>query len=71
MDNAIGQVMAIFAGLLTVAIVALLVSKNATTAQDITAFTQGFAQDLNAAVSPVTGASGIGTGVNGMPNLGI
>lgn len=70
MDNALGQVLAIFAGLLTVAIVALLVSKNSNTANVIQAFTSGFGQDLSVAVSPVTGSSSLGgMGVNGLPNL--
>jgi hypothetical protein len=71
MDNAIGQVLAIFTGLLTVAIVALILSKNSQTTGVIQSFTQGFAQDLNAAVSPVTGSSSLGTGLNGIPNLGM
>lgn len=68
MDNALGQVLAIFTGLLTVAIVALIVSKNAQTGNIIQTFTSGFATDLGAATAPVTGASG-GLGSVNLPSL--
>lgn len=68
MDNALGQVLAIFTGLLTVAIVALIVSKNSQTGNIIQTFTDGFARDLSTATGPVTGASG-GVGGLQLPSL--
>ena len=68
MSDAFAGVLTIFTGLLTVAIVALIVSKNADTGNIITTFTGGFAKDLTAATGPVTGGT---VGSVGIPNLGI
>lgn len=70
MDNTVGQVLAIFTGLLTVAIVALILSKNSQTSNIIQTFTSGFGQDLSVALSPVSGANNVGSGLS-IPNLGI
>ena len=49
-----------------IAIIAVLVSRNAQTGSVIQAATGGFAQDIAAAVSPVTGGSsgGFGSGIS-------
>lgn len=65
MNNSIGQIAAIFLGLITVAIVAVLVGKNSQTGSLITAFTGGFAKDLQAA----TLQGGGSTGSIGIPAL--
>jgi len=60
MDNAFAQVMSIFAGIITLAIIAVLVSKNATTPQIISTYFRGFANSLSIAEGPITnGAGGI------------
>lgn len=70
--HAIGS---IFLAIVGVAIVAVIVSKNAATAQVIQAFTSGFGQDLSVAVSPVTGGSGASlfnnSGFNGLISNGL
>lgn len=62
MDNSVATVLSIFTGILTVAIIALIVSRNSNTAGVISAFTTGFGRDLQVAVSPVTGG-----GFGGLP----
>lgn len=53
-----------------VAILAVLVSKNANTAGVVQAAGSAFGQDLGVAVSPVTGSTGFtGTGFN-LPTIG-
>ena len=64
MDNTVGQVLAIFTGLLTVAIVALIISKNSDTKGIISAFTTGFGRDLQIALSPVSSGFGSIGGIN-------
>lgn len=56
-EQLVTSVVTIFTALVGVAIVAVLVSRNANTAQVIGAGASGFAQDLAAAVSPITGGS--------------
>lgn len=51
------SVTSVAAAIIGVAIIAVLVSNNAQTANVITSATTGFANDLSAAVSPVTGAA--------------
>lgn len=55
MDKLTGGIVAIFAGITTVAILAVLVSKNSNTANVITSTFGGYATALGAAVSPVVG----------------
>lgn len=54
-----------------VAIIAVLVSQRAQTGNVITSATTGFANDLTAAVAPVSGASAsVNTGGGGFGNFG-
>jgi Flp pilus assembly pilin Flp len=70
MHNGLAQILGIFAGLITVAIVATLVSKNATTGTLITNTFSGFSGALNTALSPVTGNTGFSmSGVGSLNNL--
>jgi uncharacterized membrane protein len=57
MDQFWTSIVTIATAIVGVAIIAVLVSNRATTANVITASTTGFANDLTAAVAPVTGAS--------------
>lgn len=64
------QLVTIALALVSLATVAVLVSRNANTAGVITAGTSGFSQAIAVAVSPVTGNESIGpsggfTGLNG------
>lgn len=60
MDNFWSGLVTVATALVGVAIIATLVSKNAQTPQVITSAAQGFAGDLSAAVSPITGGSSFG-----------
>jgi hypothetical protein len=57
MDQFWTSIVTVATAIIGVAIIAVLVSRNAETANVITSATQGFANDLTAAVAPVTGAS--------------
>lgn len=59
-DQLISSVVTVATAIVGVAIIAVLVSGKANTSGVISAGASGFAQDLAAAVSPVTG-SGLGT----------
>lgn len=61
-DHLFSSIVTIATAIVGVAILAVLVSKQANTAQVISAATGGFAQDLSAAVSPVSGGLGSFTG---------
>ena len=61
-DHLFSSIVTIATAIVGVAILAVLVSKNASTAQVIGAATSGFAQDLGAAVAPVSGGLGSFTG---------
>lgn len=58
MNSALAQVVAVFSMIVGVAIIAVLVSKNANTSQVIQTTFSGFGSALATAVSPVTGSSG-------------
>lgn len=58
MDDFVKQLVTIATAIVGVAIVAVLVSKNANTANVISAAGSSFSQSLATAVSPVTGGSG-------------
>lgn len=58
MDHFWTSIVTIVTAIIGVAIIAVLVSNNAQTGNVISAAAGGLAQDLNAAVSPVTGGSG-------------
>lgn len=53
------KIAAIASGIIVVAIVAVLVSQNAQTSSVLSSATGGFAQILQVAVSPVTGAGNL------------
>lgn len=60
-DNVIGALVTIGTAIVGIAILAVLVSKQANTAGVISAGGSAFAQDISAAVSPITGGqSGFG-----------
>lgn len=67
MDNFWTGLVAIGTAIVGVAVVAVLVSRNSQTPSVIGAATGGFAQDLAAAVSPITGGGigGFGLGMSG------
>lgn len=56
-DSLITSVTTVLLAIVGVAIIAVLVSKNANTVGVIGAGSQGFAQDLGAALAPITGGS--------------
>lgn len=64
-DHLISSVTSIATAIIGVAIIAVLVSRNAQTGSVIGAAGQAFANDLSAAVSPVTGGSGFGSFTGG------
>lgn len=55
MNNALGQIVTIITAIIGVAILAVLVSKNAQTANVIKASTTGVSDLIRAATSPVSG----------------
>jgi len=59
-NELIGSVTTVLLAIVGVAIIAVIVSKNAATSQVIGAGGSAFAQDLGVAISPVTGATGFG-----------
>lgn len=68
MKNISDGVILIATALIGVAIVAVLVSQKANTSNVIKALTGGFASDLQAAVSPVSGGT---TGLGGISSFGL
>ena len=58
-DQLIASVVTVATAIVGLAIIAVLVSKQANTAGVVQAGGSAFAQDLEAAVSPLTGGSGI------------
>jgi hypothetical protein len=67
-SNFVGQMVVVLTGIIGVAIIAVLVSKNANTSGVIGSFFNGFSQSIGAATAPVTGGSqrsfsGGGTGI--------
>lgn len=62
MDQMWSSVVTVASAIVGLAIIAVIVSNNAQTANVIGAATGGFAQDIGAAVSPVTGGGGFGGG---------
>lgn len=56
-DQIISGVVTIATAVVGIAIIAVLVSKNAQTGSVISSATSGFANDISAAVSPVSGGS--------------
>jgi hypothetical protein len=64
-DQLISSVVTVATAIVGLAVIAVLVSKQANTSGVISAGASGFAQDLSAAVSPITGASGFGSSFTG------
>lgn len=60
-DQLITSVVTVLTGIIGVAIIATLVSKNANTSQVLQAGGQAFSTSLSTALSPVTGSSGLGS----------
>lgn len=67
-DTLFNSIVTIALAIVGVAILAVLVSRNSNTAGVISAASGGFAQDLAAAVSPITGGS-LGITGGGIPTL--
>lgn len=61
------NIVTIATAIVGIAILAVIVSKNSNTTGVISAATSGFAQDIQAAVSPVTGG---GLGLGSLSNFG-
>lgn len=59
MDHFWSSIVTIATAIIGVAIIAVLVSNKASTADVITSATRGFAADLSAATNPFSGGSGI------------
>lgn len=72
-EELIKSIFTVLTAIVGVAIIAVLVSKNANTAGVVTAGGSAFATDLAAAVSPVTGGAGNSfggfSGGAGLPNM--
>lgn len=75
MNNSFAQFLVLLGGIVTVAIIAVIVSQKSNTSNVISAFFGGFSNSIEAAVSPVTGqqaaplqSGGLNLGLN---NLGI
>jgi uncharacterized protein (UPF0179 family) len=58
-DRIISEIVTIAVAIVGLTIIAVLVSKQANTGSVITAATGGFASDLKAAVSPISGGTGL------------
>ena len=69
-ENLVNSIVTVLIAIVGVAIIAVLVSRNAQTGSVITSAGQAFANDLSAAVAPVTGAvAQVNTG-SGFTGLG-
>lgn len=66
-EQLINSVVTVLTAIIGVAIIAVLVSRQANTTGVISAGASGFAQDLGTALSPVTGGQG---GFGGISSLG-
>lgn len=64
-DHIVGSIVTVLTALIGVAIIAVIVSNNANTTNVISSAGNAFANDLSAALSPVTGGSGF-TGGHGL-----
>lgn len=61
-EQLVSSVVTVLTAIIGVAIIAVLVSKNANTTGVISAGGSAFAQDLGTAISPITGNNGFGFG---------
>lgn len=64
MSGALAQIVAVFSLIIGVALLAVLVSKNAQTPAVISSAFSGLATALNAATAPVSGASSLGSSLS-------
>lgn len=70
-DHLVTSIVTVLTAIVGVAIIAVLVSQKANTANVVTSAGNAFANDLTAAVAPVTGASAsVNTGGSSFGNLG-
>lgn len=70
-DHLVTSIVTVLTAIVGVAIIAVLVSQKANTANVVTSAGNAFANDLTAAVAPVTGASAsVNTGSSGFGNIG-
>lgn len=67
MDKLTTGAIGVFTAIVGLAILAVLVSKSAATSGVISSITGGFANDIKAAVAPVSGFTGIGPGAQPLP----
>jgi hypothetical protein len=70
-EQLITSVVTVMTAIIGVAIIAVLVSKNANTVGVIGAGSQGFSSMLGTALSPVTGGGGFGSFTGGGGGLGL
>lgn len=69
-ETLITSIVTVLTAIIGVAILAVLVSKQSQTSNVIKSASAGFATDLSAALSPVTGSGGFGSGFGGgLPTL--
>lgn len=69
-ESLITSVVTVLTAIIGVAIIAVLVSKNANTSGVISAGAGGFSSALGTALSPVTGGGGFGNGLGGFGTFG-
>lgn len=70
MDNALKEIVVIFSGIIAVALLAVLVSKNANTSGVLTAAFGGLGTALTAAEGPVSSGNGFGSLASAFGNTG-
>jgi len=72
MNNAVGAIVTIATAIVGVALLAVLVSKNAQTPQVLTSAGNAFSSAITAAVSPITGGgSSLNTNIGSSYGLGV
>lgn len=64
MNNALGQIATVASAILGVAILAVLVSRNAQTPEVIRSAGKAFSDSISAATAPVTGGGGFNVNLN-------
>ena len=69
-EQLVTSIVTVITAIIGVAILAVLVSKNSNTTGVINAGASGFATDLRAALSPVSGGSGLGLSLSGLTGGG-
>jgi hypothetical protein len=70
MESKLGTVIvSVLTAIIGVSTLAVILSKNANTANVFTSFSQGFSQILGTALSPITGQSSLGSTLGSIGNL--